>query len=593
VQRIAAMAIGGFFLFKTFLSLFHSFQLPTNVSSGGGIGLHLLPHPPMAAVTENWAQGYYRSVHTYYESKYPKLTLSSAAVAGVSSLSVGSLLGTPPVGFRSVVGRPLSFFVGVSVATFMVFCIKILLQTAREEMKRRALMVEATEGLDVSLMDSALYAAKSEVSWPEDSEDGSTLQKASADRSPSPTPSMSFRSLLKPQPAETAQRTGTSLSLKSQVNSHLGPSTMAVNLPKADVAVIDVSTDVSARDSTSKDEGVKKHSHLKSQEIESPMRDLERSSLQRQNPGEPMIVLLSVMSCLWDGVFQNQTARNSTVITKVCVESSRESAGKPLMYRANYQRFIKPRDAGTSHQLSLQKYDAVGTIVHSLLEQSTIDPNTSREKLDPFGQLLDAVEFTPPRGVQPYDAFGNLVMSISEGADTLSNGTPLSALLSSANENVTVINYAYCPVSQLLTHRDWLVTDWAGVGSQSSESKVAGKYDPVGLLIREWADSTSDGTTSGMSVSHYDPIGQLLASKSPPVYEELPYIKYDPISTLLKSFSQHSWDRHERNKYDPVGCILAEARDIKAPSLDDSNGAAWDPVWWLLRGWAGRWVKED
>lgn len=607
--RVAATVIAGFFLLKAFLSLFHSGPfIPHRTNLSSGTGLTLPPHPAVAATaTENWAQEYYRRVHTYYESKHES-TLSSAAVAGVSSLSVGSL-GTPPysVGFRSVLGRPLSFFVGVSVATFMVFCIKIILQAARDQMKRRALMVEATEGMDVLLMDSAEYyfAAKSEVpSWPEDSGDGSMFREAAAD--PSPTPSISFRPLLKSQPAEPVQGTETSPSLISQVKSRLGQNvTMAVNLPNAQSAsVIDVSTDVSTRDnSTSKDEGVKERiTQLESEQ--SPSRGFERSILQKQNPGEPMIVLLSVISYLWDGVFQSQTARTSTVITNVCVESSRESVGKPLMYRANYYKYVKPRDSTSlssaggkretkaENELSLQKYDAVGTIVHGLLEQSAIDPNDiPREKLDPLGQLLDAQFSPPPRGVQPYDAFGNLVMSISAGADTLSNGTtPLSALVNSANENVTAINYRYCPVSQLLTHRDWLVSDWAGVGSQGLETKpLAGKYDPVGLLIREWADSSSDGTTSRLSVSRYDPIGQLLAFKSV-AYEELQSIKYDPISTLLKS--QRAWDRHENNKYDPVGSILVEIRGIKAPSLDDNNGPAWDPVWWLLRGLAGRWVKE-
>jgi len=163
----------------------------------------------------------------------------------------------------------------------------------------------------------------------------------------------------------------------------------------------------------------------------------------------------------------------------------------------------------------------------------------------------------------------------------------------------------YCPVTDILQ----------GVSSAPPPSRVASKYDPFCTFIKNigtssWTGPARDRTKAPLREEKYDMIAALFSAimlqKDPPLRKDQnkDEISWDPVAVALdgaagwqppqpRSFNRASTTSPtinigEQDKYDLTASLMAGLYTITPPRMAD-GGARWDPVKYLLSGWAAEW----
>ncbi len=179
-----------------------------------------------------------------------------------------------------------------------------------------------------------------------------------------------------------------------------------------------------------------------------------------------------------------------------------------------------------------------------------------------------------------------------------------------------------------ITSSKWELSDWAGpnkycpvtdvlqgLTSVQPASEAASKYDPLSSSIKSmstssWTGPTRDRTKSPLRDEKYDVVAALFAAimlqKEPPLRknQNKSDTAWDPVAAVLdaaqgwqppqpRSFKTNSKNGSvtisEADKYDLTASLMAGLYTIKAPTMKNEPGRRWDPVSFLLKGWAAEW----
>lgn len=140
----------------------------------------------------------------------------------------------------------------------------------------------------------------------------------------------------------------------------------------------------------------------------------------------------------------------------------------------------------------------------------------------------------------------------------------------------------------------WAFAEWAGSTS---------KYDPLAQAIKASVTSTWQAPSRAVNGQEsYDPLAalvHLVTHMQAPVAPTDGSDSWDPVAAArqaARDYRPPPTRAQERAagvvaKYDPLPGALAAALALEAPQRGD-GGARWDPVSWLLDGWAGDWEES-
>jgi hypothetical protein len=123
---------------------------------------------------------------------------------------------------------------------------------------------------------------------------------------------------------------------------------------------------------------------------------------------------------------------------------------------------------------------------------------------------------------------------------------------------------------------------WTDLVAAARSGKAAGnsKYDPLPALL----SALSGAADAPAGASRYDPAAGLLALAGSPTWQgPTGSARYCMVAAALDAAA--GWQAPQgSSKYDPAAAVLS----AEAPSKSTAGGASrrWDPVAWLLEGWA-------
>lgn len=266
---------------------------------------------------------------------------------------------------------------------------------------------------------------------------------------------------------------------------------------------------------------------------------------------------------------------------------------------------------GSKREVSKRnKYDMLLDVLAAAAAAPEVQGNS---RYDPVRSLL---ALAPPSGVPRYDFARSLLRGMA-AADTAGGSTfdMAAGLLQSVHDGSVVPTGSskYDPVWPLLKEatmlQEWGVSkfdpmhglsDWVAV--PSGDTAFAGlRHDP-------WTDLVA-AARSGKAAGHskYDPLPALLSALSGAADAPAGASRYDPAAGLLALAGSPTWQGptggarycmvaaaldaaagwqapQGSSKYDPAAAVLS----AEAPSKSTAGGASrrWDPVAWLLEGWA-------
>ena len=158
----------------------------------------------------------------------------------------------------------------------------------------------------------------------------------------------------------------------------------------------------------------------------------------------------------------------------------------------------------------------------------------------------------------------------------------------------------------------WVAADWSGpskycpitaltqtsVPSKANDStRAMSKYDPLAASLT-WTDASGSRSRSNpiRTGDKYDVVGALFsafmafADPPPPRRDDVAIAAWDPVAVALDAIAGYQPPQPRRSsggssKYDPAVEMLSSLNALQPPKQSD-GGARWDPLSWLLSGWA-------